>query len=205
MLGVGRYVWVGIICARILVCWWLKLEEKKKKRTGGNIKLRCCSVAKLCLILCDSMDCRLPCPSLSRTWFRFMSIESVMLSNHLILCCSLWLLPSIFPSIRVFSSESALHIRWPKYGASALASVPPMNIQGSFPLGLTGLILESKGLSRAFSSTTVQKHQFFIAQPSLWSNSHIHTWLLEKPSLWLYGSLSVKWCLCFLICCLGLL
>ena len=66
--------------------------------------------------------------------------------------------------------------------ASALASVLPVNIQGLFSLGLTGLIsLLSKGLSRVFSSTTVQKHQFFGIQPSLWSNSHIHTWLLEKP------------------------
>ena len=67
-------------------------------------------------------------------------------------------------------------------GASASASVLPMNIRGGFPLGLTGLIsLLSNGLSRVFSNTTVQKHQFFCAQPSLWSNSHIHTWLLEKP------------------------
>ena len=65
---------------------------------------------------------------------------------------------------------------------SASASVLPMNIQDWFPLGLTGLIsLQSKGLSRVFSNTTVQKHQFFGTQPSLWSNSHIHTWLLEKP------------------------
>ena len=63
----------------------------------------------------------------------------------------------------------------------ASASVLPMNIQAWFPLGLIGLILQSKGLSRVFSSTTVQKHQFFSAQPSLWSNSHIHTWPLEKP------------------------
>ena len=64
-------------------------------------------------------------------------------------------------------------------GASALASVPPVYIQDWFPLGLTGLILlQSKGLSRVFSNTTLQKHQFFGAQPSLWSNSHIHTWLL---------------------------
>ena len=67
-------------------------------------------------------------------------------------------------------------------GASASTSVLPMNIQGWFPLGLTGLIsLLSTGLSKAFSSTTVQKHQFFSAQPSLWYNSHILTWLLEKP------------------------
>ena len=68
---------------------------------------------------------------------------------------------------------------------------PSMNIQGWFPLGLTDLIsLLSKGLSRAFSKTTVQKHQFFDAQVSLWSNSHIYTWLLEKPSLWLDRPLS---------------
>ena len=67
-------------------------------------------------------------------------------------------------------------------GTSASASVLPMNIQDWFPLGLTGLIsLQSKGLSRVFSNTIVQKRQFFGAQPSLWSNSHIHTWLLEKP------------------------
>ena len=67
-------------------------------------------------------------------------------------------------------------------GASASASVLPMNNQGWFPLGLIGLIfLQSKGLSRVFSNTIVQKHQLFGIQPFLWSNSHIHTWLLEKP------------------------
>ena len=69
-------------------------------------------------------------------------------------------------------------------GASASASVLPMNIQDWFPSGLTGLTsLQSKGLSRVFSNTTVQKHQFFGTQPSLWSNSHIHTWLLEEALL----------------------
>ena len=88
-------------------------------------------------------------------------------------------------------------------GASALTSAPLMNIQGWLPLGLMGLIsLQSKGLSRVFSSNTIWKHQFFSAQPSLWSNSYICTWLLEKPWLWLYGHLSVKWCLSFLIHCL---
>ena len=77
-----------------------------------------------------------------------------------------------------------------------------MNIQGWLPLGLTGLIsLLSKGLLRVFSSTTVWKHQFFGTQPSLWSNTHIYTWLLEKPKLWLDGLLTAK--VCFLICCLG--
>ena len=85
-----------------------------------------------------------------------------------------------------------------------VAKVLPMNIQGWFPLGLTGLIsLQSKGLSRVFSNTIVQKYQFFSTQLSLWSNSHIHTWLLEKPKLWLDGPLSAKYCLCFLMCCLG--
>ena len=89
--------------------------------------------------------------------------------------------------------------------ASASASVLPMNMQDWFPLGLTGLIpLLSKGLSKVFSSTIIQKYQFFNTQPSLWSNSPIHTWLLEKPWLWLYRSLLVKWCLSFLICCLDL-
>ena len=74
----------------------------------------------------------------------------------------------------------------------------PMNIQDWFPLGWTGWIsLESKGLSRVFSNTTVQKHQFFSAQYSLWFHSHIHIWLLEKPLLWLYGPLLAKRCLCF--------
>ena len=86
-----------------------------------------------------------------------------------------------FPASRSFP-ESALHIRWPMIGASAAASVLPMNIQGWFALGLTGLIsLLSKRFSRIFSSTTIWKRQFFGTQPSLQSNSHIHTWLLEKP------------------------
>ena len=111
-----------------------------------------------------------------------MSIESVILSNHLIPYHPLLLLPSIFPSMRVFSSESALHIRWPKYWSFSFSISPSMNMQGWFPLGLTGWIsLQSKGLSRVFTSTTIQKHQFFGAQPSLWSNSHIRTWVLEKP------------------------
>ena len=113
---------------------------------------------------------------------RLMSIESVMLSNHLILFCLLLLLPSVLPSIRVFSRSWLLTSSGQSIGASASASVLPMNIQGWFLLGLTGLIyLLSKGLSRIFSSTTVQKHQFFGTQPSLWSNSHIRIWLLEKP------------------------
>ena len=99
---------------------------------------------------------------------RLMSIESVIPSNHCILCRPLLLPPSIFPSIRIFSSESALHIRWPSIGVSASTSVLPMNTQDWSPLGWTGWIsLQSKGLARVFSNTTVQKHQFFSAQLSL--------------------------------------
>ena len=109
-------------------------------------------------------------------------IESVMPSNHLILCHPLLLLPSIFPGIKVFSNESVLCIRCQSIGVSASASVLPMNIQDWFPLGFISWIsLQSKGLSRVFSNTTDQKCQRFGVQPFLWSNSHIHTWLLEKP------------------------
>ena len=100
---------------------------------------------------------------------------------------------SLHSYIRVFSNQPVLHITWPKYWNSASASVLPMNIQDWFPLGWTGWIsLQSKGLSRVFSNTTVQKHQFFSAQLSFWSSSHILTWLLEKPQLWLDGPLLAK-------------
>ena len=99
---------------------------------------------------------------------KLMSIESVMPSSHLILCRPLLLLPSIFPSIRVFSDESALCIRWPKIEVSTSTPVLPMNTQDWSPLGWTGWIsLQSKGLSRVFFNITVQKHQFFGAQLSL--------------------------------------
>ena len=101
----------------------------------------------------------------SQSLLKLMSIESLMPSNDLILCHPLLLMPSIFPSIRVFSNKSVLHIRWPKDWSFTSASVLPMNYQDWFPLGQTGLIsLQSKGLSRVLSNTTVQKHQFFSAQ-----------------------------------------
>ena len=111
---------------------------------------------------------------------KLLSIESVMPSNHLILCRSLPL-PSVFPNTRVFSSEWVLRIRWPKYWSFSFSISPSNEYKVWFPLGLTGLILKSKGLWRIFSSTTVQMHQFFGTQLSLWSNSQIHTWLLGKP------------------------
>ena len=122
--------------------------------------------------------------SITNSWSldKLMSIESVMPSNHLILCHPLLLLPSIFPRIKVFPISQSFTSGGQSIRVSALASVLPMNIQDWFPLGMTGWIsLQSKGLSRVFSNTTAQKHQFFCAQLYLWSNSHIHTWLPEKP------------------------
>ena len=100
----------------------------------------------------------------------------------LILCHPLPLLPSIFPSIRVSSNELVLRIRWPEYWSFSFSISPSNEYSGLISLGWTGWIsLQSKGLSRVFSNTTVQKHQFFDAQLSSQSNSHMHTWLLEKP------------------------
>ena len=114
----------------------------------------------------------------SRSLLKFMSVELVMPSNHLILCRPLQSSPALgsFPVSQFFASGGQI------IGVSASASVLPVNVQDWFPLGLTGLIsLQSKGLSRVFSNTIVQKHQFFSAQLSLLSNSHFCTWLLEKP------------------------
>ena len=104
-----------------------------------------------------------------------MSIESVMPSSHLILCRPLLLLPPTPPSIRVFSSESTLHMKWPKYWSFSFSISPSNEDPGLISFRMDWLdLLESKGLSRVFSNTTVQKHQFFGAQLSSQSNSHIH-------------------------------
>jgi len=119
----------------------------------------------------------------SRSLLKLMSIKSVMPSNHLILCCPLLLLPSIFPSIRIFSNESVLYIRWLKYWSFSISPSNEYSYPRNewFPLGLTGLIsLHYRGLLRVFFNTTVQKYQIIGVQLSLWSNSHIHTWLLGK-------------------------
>ena len=157
--------------------WINKIIEKQEclfnTRIILNIFYFCCSsVFQSCLILCDALDCSTPgfpvfqyLPSL----LKFMSIELVMTSNHLILCHPLILLPSIFPSIRVFSTSQLSTSSRQSIGASAL--VLPMNSQSWFPLGLIDLIFfMSKGLSRVFSCTTVWKHQFLNAQSYLWTN-----------------------------------
>ena len=108
--------------------------------------------------------------SITNSWSppKSMFIESVMPYNHFILCRPLLLLPSVFPSIRVFSNESALHITWPKYWSVSFNISPRMNTQDWSPVGWTGWIsLQSKGLSRVFSNTIVQRHQFFGTQLSL--------------------------------------
>ena len=123
------------------------------------------------------MDCSKPgylSITNSQSLLKLMSIELVRPSNHLVLCCPLLLPSSIFPSFRVFPMSQLFASGGQSIGASA--TVFPMNIQGWFPLGLTGLIsLQLKELSRVFSNITVQKHQFFSTQPSLWSNFHIRT------------------------------
>ena len=143
----------------------------------------CCSVAKSRLTFCNPMDCSTPTFPALHYLLEFAQIyvhwvgDAIQPSRP---CHPLLLLPSIFPSIRVFSNESLLCIRWPQYWSF---SISPFNEY----LGLTSFkidwfdLLVSKGLSRVFSSTTIRKHQFIGAQPFLWSNSHIHTWLLEEP------------------------
>ena len=147
------------------------------------------SVAQSCLTLCDPMHPRLFCPSLSLrvcsnssplSWWCYLTISSSAASFSF--CLQSFPASGAFPMSPFFASDGQ-SIR-----ASALASALPMNIQDWFPLRLTGLVsLLSKGLSRVFSNTTAQKHQFFGAQLSSQSNSHIHTWLLENSGL-------KKWC-----------
>ena len=108
----------------------------------------------------------------TQSLLKLMPIKSVIPSNHLILCHPLLLLTSVFPSIRVFSNESVLPIRWPKYWSFSFSISPSYEYSGRFPLGwIDWISLQSKGLSRVFSNSTVQKHQFFSPQLSLWSNS----------------------------------
>ena len=133
------------------------------------------SVAHSCPTLCNPMDCRTPgllvhhqLPEFTQTHIHQVSDPS----NHLILC-PLLLLPSIFPSFKGFSNETVLCFKWWKYWSFSFNISPSNEYSGWFPLGWTGLIsLLSKGLSRVLFNTTVQKHQFFSAQLSWWSNSH---------------------------------
>ena len=135
------------------------------------------SVTQSCLTICDPMGCSMPgflSMLNSQSLLKLMFISSVMPSNHLILCHPFLLPPSIFPSSRVFSKETVLHIRWPKYWSFNYSISTSNEYLSWFPLWLTGLIsLQSKGLSRVFSNTTVQKHYSsvfsFLYSPTLTS------------------------------------
>ena len=144
----------------------------------------CCSVAQSCPTLCKSMDCSTPGFPVFHYLLEFAQThvhwvdDAIQLSHPL--------LPPSPPVLNLSQHQGLSQWVFSSGGqsirASALASVLPMSIQNWFPLGLTGLLFFlSKGLSSVFSSTTVQKDQFFGAQSSIWSKSHIHTWLLEKP------------------------
>ena len=131
--------------------------------------------------------------TISQSFLELMSTESVMPSNRLSLCRPLLLLPSIFPSIRVFPVSGFSASGGQNIVTSASASVLPMTIQGCFPLGLTGLIsLLSKRFSRVFFSTTIQKHQLFSAHLYLWSHSYIHTYELILSSFYSLRKIKIK-------------
>ena len=142
----------------------------------------CCSVAQLCPILCNPMDCSMPgFPVLHHLW-ELAQIRGQWVGHPTILSSVVPFSSCLqsFPASVSFQMSQFFASGGQRIGVSAL----PMNIQDWFPLGWTGLIsLQSKGLSRVFSNTRFQKHQFFSAQPSSQSNSHIRTWPLEKPNL----------------------
>ena len=143
------------------------------------------SVTQPCLTLCNQWTAAQQASlsvSNSRNLLKFMSIELVMPSSHLIFCLPFSFCLQSLPASEYFPMSQFFPSGGQSIGVSTSASILPMNIQDWSPSGWTGFIsLQSKGLSRIFSNTTVQKYRFFGAQLSLWSNSHIHTWLLEKP------------------------
>ena len=136
---------------------------------AGLLILCCCSASKPCLTLCNPVNFSMPgfpVLTVTQSLLKLMSIESVMPSNRLILCRCLLLLPLIFPSIKVFSNELAPHIRWPKYWSFSFSISPSNEYSGLITFRIDYLIsLQSKGLSRVFSSTMFHKHQFFGTQP----------------------------------------
>ena len=126
-------------------------------------------------LLCTLISPRVFSNSCSLNWWCYLTIKFSFSISFLHL-------PSIFPSSRVFSNELPLCIKWPKYWSFNFSISPSNEYSGLIVFRIDWCeLLQCKGLSRIFSSTAVKKHQFFNVQPSLWSNSHIHTWLLEKP------------------------
>ena len=167
-----------------IIIQWMKKPPKLGYQTDLLLFFSC-SVVSNSLWAHRLKHARLPCPSLSPracsnscplSWWCHPTISSFVVSFSFCL--------QSLPASGSFQMSQFFASGGQRIGVSASASVLPMNIQDWFPLGWTGLIfLQSKGLSRVFSNTTVQKHQFFGAQSFLWSNSHIHIWLLEKPWL----------------------
>ena len=149
------------------------------------VHIRCCSVAKSCRCLATPWTAANQAPlssTISWSLLKFMSVGSVMLSNHLILCCPLLLLPSIFPIIRVFSSESVHCIRWRKYWSFSIS--PSNECSGFISFRIDWFdLLAVQGTLKSLLQHHSSKHKFFGTQTSSWSNSHIHIWLLEKPQL----------------------
>ena len=146
---------------------------------------RCCSVSHVRPLVTLWTAARQASLSfaISQSFLKLMFIESVMPSNHLILCHSLLLLLSIIPSIRVFSNELALLIRWPKYWHFSFSISPPNEYSVLISFRIDWFDLLSKGLSTVFSNTTVWKHQFCGAQPSLLSNSYIHPYMTTGKAI----------------------
>ena len=142
-----------------------------KKMNTSTCCYCCCSIAQLCPTLCDTMDCSVPGFPILHYLPKFgqlMSIESMRSHNHLILCCHFFSFLQSFPASGSFPVHQFFPSSGQSIGVSASASVLPMIIQDRFPLGWTGWIsLQAKGLSKVFSNTTVQKHQFFGTQLTL--------------------------------------
>ena len=182
----GQYtIFVFSFCWFTSLCTTVSRSIHVSENDTISFFFQCSSATQLCPTLCDPglQHARFPCPSPtpgscpnscpSSQWFHPTISSSVVPFSS---CFQSFPASGSFPKSWLFASSGQ------SIGVSASASVLPMNIQDGFPLGLTGWIsLQSKGLSRVFSNTTVQKHQFFGAQLSSQSNSHIHTWPLEKP------------------------
>ena len=153
----------------------MKFFEQKEIMADGSI---CWSIAQSGQILWDPMDCSMPgfpVFTISQSLRKLTSIELVMPSNHLILCHTLLFMPSSFPSIRVFSNELALCIRWPKYWSFSFSISPSNEYSGLISFRIDCFDLFAIQRSQVFSNTIVQKYQFFSVKPSLWLNSHTHT------------------------------
>ena len=170
-----------------------------------TVLIYCCSVTKSCPTVCDPMDYSMPGFPIFRSLLKLMSIESVMPSNQLVLCRPLLLLPSTFPSIRAFSSKSAVCIRWTKYWSFSFSISPSNKYSGliSFRTDWVHLLTVQgtfKSLLQHHSSkaSILQCSAFFMVQLS-----HPYMTILEKPQLWLHEPLLAKWYLRFLKHCRG--